>query len=225
MLNKFIKRKASKRRTYRKKYTKNTVAKQVKQILAKQVETKFNIVTQTEQAISTLTSPSTNYVLNQITTGNTLSTRVGQKISPKYIDIRGHVHTGEGAVAQYVKIMLVQCHYSDDGLVDLQEGNTATIAPAANDVSAIYNRINTTKYKVLSSRLLKIGPSGGNWFGTAFFNMNVKLSGVSHFEQGVNIPEKNKLMLIFIARRADNDEVMGTTTEITFNSKFYFQDM
>jgi len=228
-LNRFVSRRKplamKPKRTYRKKATYSSFANKVKQVINRVAETKSVVYPITEYSMTTLTSPAIAWTLNTVASGSGLNQRSGQKISPKYIDVRGHVHTGDGGIAQYVKVMLLSCNISDDGLTELQENNTGTIAPAGTDVSAIYNRINTTKYRVLGTRLMKIGPTGGNWFGTAFFSMKAKLSGVSHFDQGSNIPEKNKLILVAIARRADNDESTGTTTEITFNSKFYFQDV
>ena len=46
-----------------------------------------------------------------------------------------------------------------------------------------------------------------------------------YFEQAGTIPSRRKLSFIFYNRRADNDETLGTTCEVTYNSKFYYTDM
>lgn len=217
----------AKKKTYNRKstsYRSTTVARQVKSILARQVETKSNIVIITERSVSSLGSPVVSDVLNATTQGSSQSQRLGQKITPKFIDVRGHLHLATLAEPQFVRVLLLQCSVDEDGLTDLFESNSALIQPAAADLSAIYARINTTKYKVLGAKTLKLGPSD-NYYGTQMFHMKAKLSGQLHYDIGSINPEKNKIVLVVINRRVDNDESTGTVAELTFNSKFYFTDM
>jgi len=212
-----------KRKTIKSK-TNQSFASRVQAVLKKQVETKFSIIGFTEASINTLSSPSTTYALNNLGQGSSISTRIGSKVKAQYIDVRGHVHTADGNASQYVRVLLLSAALGDDGLTDLVETNTGATGPAGLDVSAIYARINTSKYRVLGERILKLGPSL-NSYGTKFFHFKKKLNMSLMYDQGSNVPERNKIFMVVFPRRADNDESLGTTSELTFNSKFYYTDM
>jgi len=210
-----------KRKTIKSIKPNQSFAARVQAVLKKQVETKFSIFSTTEASINTLTSPTLTYALNNLAQGSTVLTRVGQKVHAKYLDVRGHVHTADGNAAQYVRVLLLSANVGDDGLTDLTETNAGISGPAGADVSAIYARINTTKYRVLGERILKLGPSL-NTYGTKFFHFKKKLNMTLNYDQGSNVPERNKIFMVVFPRRADNDESLGTTSELTFNSKCYF---
>jgi len=212
-----------------KKKTTQSIAKVVKSVIAKQAETKWSITAVTESNLGTLSSPvaGNSILLNSITTGASIQNRIGVKITQKYVDIRGAVFFPTDAPAIYTKIFLIQCNQEDDPINDLLETNAAVFGAAGNDFSAIYARVNTTKYKVLATRLLKTGNTGGLQQTHPFtINVNLKNSMVQYENNSGNTtPSNKKLILHYFSRRADNDEVGGTTGEITWNSKYYFTDM
>jgi len=219
----YTKRRMSAKKPYKKK-TSPVFARKVKAILNKEVEMKSSIVTVTEQSLNTLTSPASVVILNTIAQGTTQAARTGNKISPKFLNVRGSVHVNPSDTAQYVRLMIIQAVNDADGLTDLLELNNATYGPAGTDVAAIYGRLNTTKYRLLATRTFKIGYTN-NFHGSHLFNMNIKLSGNMYYDQGSNTPHNRKIFFVGINRRSDNDESLGTNLELTFNSKFYYHDM
>lgn len=111
---------------------------------------------------------------------------------------------------------------------DLLETNAATFGPTGEDLSTIYSRANTSKYQILKNKVLKVGAVGGLQ-QTQLFNMTVNLKNTMYqYENisGTTVPQNKKIILIYFARRADNDDTLtGTNLEISWNSKFYFTDM
>lgn len=227
-----IKKYAQKKKTMRKSYSKSSsssLKRAVAQVLRKNVETKATITSATESFLSTLSSPqSTNSILlNSITTGASLQNRLGCKINAKYVDVRGQVIFPTDAPAVYTKIFLIMCNEGDDPINDLLETNAAVFGGAGNDTSAVYARVNTTKYRILGTKMIRTGNTGG-LTQTALFQMNVNLKGqmISYENTSSNTtPSNKKIILHYFSRRADNDESLGTAGEITWNAKFYFTDM
>jgi len=118
------------------------------------------------------------------------------------------------------------CNVQDDPINDLLENNSAVFGAAGNDFSAIYSRVNTTKYKVLATRILKTGHVGGLQ-QTQTFNITANLKNQVFTYEGVtgnSACENKKIIIHYYSRRADNDESLGTLGDMTFNSKFYFKD-
>lgn len=203
------------------------LAKTVKNIMDKNTETKAHIAHNTEFSYSTLTSPSGFFTLNNITQGDTKHNREGAMIMPTRIDIRGQVQaTNQEAV--YYKVLLLEHNSARNPIDDLLENNAGNFAPAASDLTAIYARVNTGKYRVLASRMLKTGTvssTANDANAVQFFNMNIPLRGKMYFDEGSNTPNKRQLSLLVFGRRANNDDTQGLAFEFTFNSKMYFKDI
>jgi len=197
----------------------------VKQVVSRMAETKATIISGKEISTSSLTSPTTAQIvaLNTLSQGSPASSRVGTKVTPKYLDVRGSVHLNADPT-QVVKIMIIEHDIGSDPLSELLENNSGDLAPAGEDLSAIYARINTTKFKVLASRVMTLGQSIG-YYGTKLFHMNVKLSGQMYYDHNEVIPHKRQISLIWFNRQAPNDETTGVNVEFTYNSKFYYQDL
>lgn len=142
---------------------KTSIYKAVKQVLQKNAETKASIVTATESFLSTLSSPqaTNSIVLNNVANGSTNATRTGVKINAKFLNVRGAVFFPTDAVAIYTKIFIIMCNENDDPINDLLETNSAVFGAAGNDFSAIYARVNTTKYRILGTTIVKTGNTGG----------------------------------------------------------------
>lgn len=193
------------------------------------VETKVIINTSTETFLSTLSSPlsGNSLTINALTTGTAQSNRTGVKICAKYVNVRGAVFFPDDSPTIYTKIFLLMCNEDDDPINDLLETNAAVFGAAGNDFSAIYARVNITKYKVLATRLIKTGTLGGLQ-PTATFNMTANLKGQTityENNSGNSTPSNKRIIVHYYSRRADNDESMGTVGDMTWNSKFYFTDM
>ncbi len=219
------------RKTYNKKKTVSTksFAARVRSVVKKTAETKYLIRNATEATSygSTLTSPASTSRLNEVNEGFTENTRVGNKINPFLINIRGSL-TANTMKPVISKIYILESNISNDPTLDMLENNAGQFAPTASDLTAIYARINTRKYKVLKVITLKTGTvSGhtGDLAGTKLFNVNIKLNGTYEYLDGSSLCQKRNLMLVPIYRQLQNDiGTSGETMELTWNSKLYFKD-
>jgi len=199
----------------------------VKAEVKKQAETKAQLTFQTETSFgTTLTSPNNWYSLNNIVKGVQSHDRVGNKISPTYVDVRGCLKANAN-VQMYHKVMILSQNKQSDPLLDLLEDNNGAYNPATEDLGAIYARVNTAKYTVLASRVLKTGTSnGGNSEElTKMFHMKMPLRGVVEYQEDESIAQKKRITIICFSRRADNDVTLGDAVEWTFNAKYYYKDM
>lgn len=208
------------------KSRKTNVARIVRKVIASKAETKFGIVSVTESGVNSFSSPqaTNNVLLNNPGVGSNVYQRTGNKIRVRRLDIRGHVELGDATKAHYVKVMVIKCNINDDPTTDMLEGQSSVYAPATADVSAIYARVNTTKYRVLASKVLTVGTGSGFLTAKLFrFNINLKDMEV-RWDQGASAPE-NQLRIIYFARQCANDEgITASTLEISWNSKMYYHD-
>ena len=216
------------RKYYRKRTQVRSFASAVKRVLAKQAETKFNIVSQTETGVygNTLTSPTNYTYLNSLNEGFTENQRVGNKVKPMMVNIRGSIQSNS-LKPIITKIFVLETNVANDPREDLLENNAGNYRPASTDLEAIYARINTAKFKVLRTILLKTGTYAnhvGDFGGTQLFNETIKLKGTYEYEDGETACNKRALILLPIFREAQNDEITGETVEFTFNSKLYYKD-
>jgi len=200
----------------------------VKKEIMKTAESKAKILANTEfNNGSTLTSPTAVIDLNWLAEGTEEDQRIGNMVQPTRIDLRGCVKSNHHS-AMYHKIMVLEMNYQSDPLVDLLEDNNGVYAPATQDLTAIFARINTTKYKVLATRTLKTGLVSNqtdDFGGVSMFNINLPLKGKLFYEDALSFPQKRRMVMICISREANNDTALGHTVELTYNSKFYYKDI
>lgn len=214
-----------KKRVYRRKPA--NIKAIVKSVMKRNVETKSHIVANSEFGYSTLTSPSGFFTLNGIAQGNDAHERDGNMIMPTRIDIRGQIQATHQEAIWY-KILLLEHNSARSPVSDLLEDNNGNFAPAVSDITAMYARINTGKYRVLGSKMVKTGTmsnTANDVNAVRFFHMNVPLRGKMYFDDGSSVPNKRQLSLLVFGRRANNDETTGLGFEFTFNSKLYFKDL
>ena len=219
-----------------KKYTKKMVRKVssntalrkvVQQVLNKQAETRSFITAVTESTVNTLTSPTTSneITLNSLAVSTLQGGRIGMKVTGKFCNVRGSIYNPTD-LPIYVRLMLIYADESDAPSNDLLETNNATFGAPSVDLASIYARVNTTKYKVLAHKVIKVGNTAGLQ-NTQLFNMTLRLNNIAYHYENVSAQTtpKKRLMFIYWARRSDNDESLGSNLEITWNSKFYYQDI
>lgn len=215
------------KKVYKRKGYRKSIESIVKSVLDKNSETKSHVRFATEQSMSTLSSPNTVFTLNQITKGDSKNNRQGDMIMPQRIDIRGQIQaTNQEAV--WYKVFLLEHNSGRNPLDDLLENNSGNFDPALSDLTAIYARINTGKYRVLGTRVIKTGTqssTANDRMAVHMFHMNLPLRGKMYFDQGSDIPNKRKISLMVLGRRANNDDTFGLPFEFTFNSKLYFKDI
>jgi len=211
------------RRTYR-----PSIAQVVKKEILKTAESKAKILHNTEfNNGSTLTSPTAVIDLNWLAEGPEEDQRIGNMVQPSRIDLRGCIKSNHHS-AMYHKIMVLEMNYQSNPLDDLLEDNTGNYAPATQDLSAIFARINTTKYKVLATRTLKTGLVSNqtdDFGGVAMYHINLPLKGKIYYEDALSFPQKRRIVMMCISREANNDTALGHTVELTYNSKFYYKDV
>jgi len=217
-------------RTYCRKTNYSSFASRVRKIVEKQAETKYLIRHATASTVygSTLTSPAVTSVLNNIAEGFTENTRVGNKIAPMMINLRGSLRSNS-LKPIISRILVVESNASDDPRMDLLEDNAGALAPPAQDLYAISSRINTSKYRVLKQINLFTGTYAnhtGDYGSTQLFNETIKLRGVMEYADGTTTCPKRTIHLVPIYRDAGNDGgISGGIVELTWNSKFYYKDI
>ena len=202
------------------------IKKAVKSVLDSQTETKRKITTATEVSDTTLVSPNTIHTMNALTNGTEENNRIGSSVHGRYMNIRGQIQsTHQEAI--YHKVYVVAMNRQSDPLNDFFEDDNGLYGAAYGDVSAIYQRVNTTKYKVLATRLLKTGTvsnTANDSNAAKFFNINIKTPGRFEYEEDVTVPQKRQIVMFVISRRANNDDSLGLSTELTYNCKWWFKD-
>jgi len=205
---------------------KKTISKIVKKAITQAQETKNHIKFNTEFQYSTLTSPSGFFHLATIPQGTGAHQRIGDGISPTYLDVRGQVQaTNQEAV--WYRIYVLEKNVAADPTQDLLETNNGNFAPATSDLAAIYARVNHQKYKVLATRLLKTGTmsnTANDANAAQLFHMKIPMKGKLIYDDNATDPQKRDLVLLVMGRRANNDDTLGLNFEFSFNSKLYFKD-
>lgn len=199
----------------------------VKKEIMKQAETKAQLTVHTEANLgTTLSSPNNWYSLNNINKGTESHQRVGNKINPTFLDVRGSLMANVNKQV-YHKVMIISMNKQSDPLLDLLEDNAGAYSAAGQNLSAIYARINTAKYQVLGTRVLKTGTSnGGNSEQlTQMFHFKIPMKGMTEFQEDENVAQKRRIIILAFSREAGNDTTLGEAVEWTFNSKFYYKDM
>ena len=213
----------------RSKYSKQSFASRVKAVMNKEAETKFHIVAGTETTVygTTLSSP-TNYTrLNNVAEGSTENERIGNKIKPFLLNIRGSLQSNS-LKPIITKILILETNSANDPRSDLLEDNGGTFAPPSNDLTAIYARVNTNKYKVLKTIYIKTGTYAnhvGDYGGTKLFNTTIKLNGVFEYTDGTSICNRRSIIMVPIYREGQNDTGSGEQMELTYNAKLYYKDV
>lgn len=199
----------------------------IKKEILKATETKHQLVTHTADTSfgTTLTSPANWYSLNNINKGTESNERVGNQVTSSFLDVRGSL-LAKGNLQQYHKVMVISMNKQSDPLTDLLENNTGSYSAATTRLEAIYARINTAKYRVLATRVMKTGTSnGGNSEQlTQMFHMKIPLKGVMEFQEDESVCQKRRIAIIAFSRDADNT-VGSVAVEWTFNSKLYYKDL
>ena len=201
----------------------------VRSAMKANAETKYKTLYSTESTAygTTLTSPANFTYLNALSEGYTENTRVGNVVSPTFLNVRGSVKTNT-RVPCYTKLFVLEMDQSADPRVDLLENNAGVLAPASLDLEAIWQRINVAKYKVLCTKTIKTGSYGANDddYGCAeMYNLNIPLGGKMEYQDGGTLPGKRTIAFFAISRQGDNDTTTGHTVEVTYNSKFYYKDL
>ena len=206
---------------------KSTLVNTVKKVVKSQAETKSRVLAVTEATDNTITNPTGWHALNTVAQGTDKENRTGNMITPTWLDVRGQVQSSYQD-ATYYRVIVFEKNIQSNPLTDLLEDDSGNFAPASGDLKAIYARINTAKFRILGSRVLKLGTqsnTANDRNSVQMFHMKMKLGGKMFFDEGQVNPQRRQIGLLVIGRRANNDDTAGHAFELTFNSKFYYKDM
>jgi len=199
----------------------------VKREVARAVETKQFSVEALETQFSTLTA--LQYPLIRVPVSASSQGRIGDKVDSVGISVKGHIYNNDTSNDSHVRVMVVQ-NKSNEGFstADLLEGVNNTDVPLTGTMIDMWRSVNTDKYRVLATRVLKMG-NGGNpqGMGTKMFKMWIPMKTKINWSGGgaQNIQPLGKdCYLVIFGSRSNDDDLAGHYFETSFQSKFYYKD-
>lgn len=158
-------------------------------------------------------------------TGTGHGTRIGHKVSPIGIDIRGHIISNSADFGLFVKFMVVrEKNNLASPTVDLLETNAGNVSPTTNDISKLYRRVNTDSYEVLYSTIMNIPTE--QYKRARLFRKWIPLRRFRTFTydgSGAIEPAYNDIKIIVFGADAANDG-KNIPFEVSYISTFYFKD-
>jgi len=201
----------------------------VNSIISKKAETKKYSQAHTEVNVNTVNSPLGANLFSPLTLqgGTNNFNRIGHKVSPVGIDIRGHFYNNTASQQNFIKMVVFRKkNMAAAPLFDLLELNTGDAQVSNLSMQKMYSRFNTDDYQILKTKMFIMGNDTGAQ-ETRMFKCWVPLKGQLTYEGNGNIsPTYNDIQIIFYSSEADGDEgALGNNVELTFNSTFYFKDM
>lgn len=207
---------------------KKSLGQIVRSIVQGQQETKAVVYATEERLMNTQNSPQLVFNLNNLQQGTASHNRIGDSVMGKFLNVRGSIYCSHDRPVIH-RVLVVSKNAQSNPLDDLLEDNNGNYAPSPEDISAIYGRVNTEKYKVLKQMFVHTGKRSNtstDYGSTKIFNFTIKTPGKFTYDEVLQSCQKRNIVLLVISRRADNDEnPTGTLTfELTLNSKFYFKD-
>lgn len=205
----------------------------VKRIARSAQETKRTIISVPEFVIQTGSLPvARNLDLTSVPQGITSFTRNGDKIQ-----LVGHamkaIFNNNGSTSKYIRVLMVRFVSNNQAAVtstnpppDLFETTDDTKEGVPANIMAMLWPVNHTQYKVLYNKLVKVSPSlTDQGSETKFLQVYIPNQSILDYEGGTSvIPFKNRVVLIFLATDAANDDVAGEQVEISLMIKTYFKD-
>lgn len=230
---------------------KKSVTAICKKVLGRKAETKQAYVEPTSAAFNTQSSNNFDVTPNitqtnmyqlcpEITLGTTMSNRIGNKINPKGLYVKGHVYgdwlditaNNESFQTIYVRIMAVSDKqnpvdslaynaFSNSKDVLLQKGATATNF-LFNDQTSLYRPINTDRFNVYFNKVIKLCSYSAN-VGTANvdqaqglrrFSFKIPMKEIWKYDDTNSRPTNISMPVLLIGYcPADNRNItLGATT-------------
>lgn len=227
------KRKTSVKSRFRKPAAPLTMGKfkkEVKKMIYKQKERKVHGGQYTESnLVNTLDgSPDTWDTMLRIPQGDGFNNRDGNLIHLNGMAIRGFLHSNGTSVGPIgVRMAVVQHIGGDIGtdplFTDASGNDTSTLGTGSASLHWSFNR---EAYKTLQSKLFILNTDAQKDNVARMFKYYVKpLVKKLRYDSSSTIDPERNIRLVVYARRLDNDEVTGTTVELTFNHTAYFVDV
>lgn len=201
--------------------TKAKVQAIAKQAVMKTAETKKHSLERIERTLNTL-SGFEDQSLISTGQGTTYSERIGHKIQPVGVEVRGHINNNS-SVACIARMLIVRFkNDAADPTSDLLETNAGDMGVSTLDVSALWRRVNKDAYTVLSDTTIRLDPAK-NSFRT--FRKWIPIKKVLNYDSATFAePSHDKVHLMCFVRGTGNDGV-SADTELHYVSTFYYKDV
>lgn len=205
--------------------TTRRVATIAKRAVMKVSETKKHSFEITESVISTNTGSHIGSPVQLAATPGH-GGRVGHKVNPIGLDIRGHLVAQPTTSAIIVRVMVVR--YKDNGAnlnAELLETNGGNVGINTNDISKMYRRINSDSFEVMASKYVNLVPLFNGGKTCKMFKLWVplkKLRTLTYEGTAATTPRDNDLAIVVYGADADNDNAF--LYELSYNSTFYYKD-
>lgn len=206
--------------------TTKRVASIAKKAVMKASETKKHSLEVVETTLSTNGGIDVQYPL-QLPGTSGQGGRVGHKVNPIGIDIRGHIITQAQGSATIARVMVVRLKdMAANPVTELLETNAGNVTASSNDISKMYRRLNTDSFEILSSKYINLTPNASGFNATRLFRMWVplrKIRQLTYEGAAATNPNRNDVAIIVYAADAAND-ASNLLYEVSYNSTFYFKD-
>lgn len=209
----------------RRSMTAQNVARIAKKAIMKTAETKKISNQVSEQSVNT-----NGGVLSRqcclLAQGTSYAERIGHKVTPVGIDIRGHIINNVANRPLIVKMMVVR---KKDMLAninsELLENNSGNQPITTNAISKMYKRINSDSFEVLHTKYL-------TFQGEAFKQFKIFKSWIplrrfrtfTYEGAATTAPNYNDISVVFFGADAENDAA-NITFEVSYERNFYFKDI
>lgn len=223
----------TKRKVYRKKpKVSKAVTRYVKKAIAKKVETKYQLSVINEQSFSTVVGQYNVANLMAPTQGTASNNRVGIKINPRGISIRGNLaysSTTAGKTA-YVRLILIETPQSEIYTAlttELFQYGTDWNALASSQMPVIWAPLNRAAgYKFHWDKVYKLNAISSDGSYSKLVKKWIPISGKVGFDAnttGAGNQSRN-FALVMVLAEAGQDVGVGETVEFSGYLRSFFTD-
>lgn len=157
--------------------------------------------------------------------GTSQAERVGHKVHPIGIDIRGHIINNVQNRPLIVKMMVVrQKDMLANQNTELLENNSGNQSITTNSIAKMYQRINSDSFEVLHTKYFTFQGEAYKQFRIFKSWIPLKKIRTLHYEGSATAaPNYNDIFVVFFGADAENDAA-NITYELSFERNFYFKD-
>jgi len=211
----------------------SAMVQQVKRLVNQTRETKYLTQWNIEQSINT--NWATPYVLPitlSPSQGSQSNQRVGNKISPVGFKFSAVLHNNS---SQTVMVRLLIMQIMDGKTSDSNVCNTLFEGAGGQDVTptptmiSLIRKVNREEFIVLKDDIIALGYDAAGYSSpnprVVAYKHYAKLSGEQTFHDiNDELPENDRIVVVLLPVRADGDESLGESVEISYTSDFYYKD-
>jgi len=191
-------------------------------------EVKYVTTHVNEQAVNTLSqfSSSAYQLLNGIAIGNTVSTRIGNRVVGKNLVVRG-VMRNNSTGSTWLRMVFFE-PLDNDSLVQITTGTSmfAGDTPVTiNGLDTMYYPLDRQIFRVHSDKVYRFGASTSTTGeDTRFFRKVIKINKKIGFDYTATIPQTNAMYVMYWTAEANDDTSTGVAVELSFLAKYSYVD-